>query len=522
MTQDTLFLLLVAIAGIYAVRWTARLAPIWSEFPAKTIIATGLAALVTLGGVTSLQVSGTLRLVALVLAPLYVFGPLALVVLARSRRHRAARLIAAVLYWTRDGRSAVGRLLAQAALQQGDAEAALRSTADPDPLMLAQAYALRGDWASVLELELPTEGDNAFLGQAARVEALVALGRIDDARREVARMRERFESGPSGPIGFRSVVVSEARLDAESGAFEKVREELQQPIAGVRAHTLYAILARAAERAGLRDAALTLYGHAYQGAPEGLRARYAQRLRQLGTEPPALPRNRTAAVATLTLAGTLVAAYGAQTLVDRALGVVRVLGQNFDVSSFTAAYLLNVPGIPAEHAWWRLLTYAFLHANLVHIGFNVWVLVDLGRIYETRRGWGNLVASFVAGTMMGAYLTSIAQAHQSVLLVGASGGILGVAGALLADVLRSRSPADRALLRALVQWMALIALFSVAVPNVSLWGHAGGVVGGLLWGFVRQGLPADRRVDTVVGVAGVAVMVVAIVSALVSAVQVLH
>jgi membrane associated rhomboid family serine protease len=77
-------------------------------------------------------------------------------------------------------------------------------------------------------------------------------------------------------------------------------------------------------------------------------------------------------------------------------------------------------------------------------------------------------------------------------------------------------------LRALVQWMALIALFSVAVPNVSLWGHAGGVVGGLLWGFMRQGLPADRRVDTVVGVAGVAVMVVAVVSALVSAVQVLH
>jgi len=234
-----------------------------------------------------------------------------------------------------------------------------------------------------------------------------------------------------------------------------------------------------------------------------------------------MPRRQRAATATLALSGALVLAYVVQNLANRTWGVVTVLGQTFDVSFFTGAFMLNYPGIPGIHAWWRLLTYAYLHANLVHIGFNVWVLVDLGRLYEQRRGWGNLLAAFVAGTAMGAYLTSLAQAHQPLVLVGASGGILGVAGALLADAMRSRSVADRALLRGLLQWMVLIAVFSVAVPNVSLWGHAGGVVGGVLWGLARQGLPAGRRFDQAAGTAAVLAMVVALAIAVTTAVRVL-
>jgi len=79
---------------------------------------------------------------------------------------------------------------------------------------------------------------------------------------------------------------------------------------------------------------------------------------------------------------------------------------------------------------------------------------------------------------------------------------LGVAGALLADVSRSRQPADRQLLGSLLQWMVLIAFISLAVPNVSWWGHVGGVLGGALWGFARQGMPGDRRIDAVLGGAG--------------------
>jgi hypothetical protein len=42
-------------------------------------------------------------------------------------------------------------------------------------------------------------------------------------------------------------------------------------------------------------------------------------------------------------------------------------------------------------------------------------------------------------------------------------------------------------------------IFSVALPNVSLWGHVGGLVGGLLWGFIRQGLPTGQNLDRFAG-----------------------
>ncbi len=522
-TESALFLLLVAIAGAYAVRWTARLAPLWSEFPAKTLIATALAVLITIADVTRLSVSDALRYVALVVGPVYVFGPLLLVTLARGRRYRLAAGISDVLYWTAEGRAAVRRLLAQVALQQGDARAALEMAPRHDTLLLVQAYELNDDWQAILELEAdPGQDDNSFLASAARIQALLAVGQPERARQELAALRRRWEAGARGPIGYRSLVLSEARCAAEEGDLQTVRETLQQPLTGVRASTVYGILARAAETSHDRDTAVTLYAHAYESASPGLRERYARRLRTLGAEPPPVARRSGVAVATLTLAGVLVAAFIAENLVDRFIGSVRVGAQTMHLSSYTAAFILNVPGVPGEHAWWRLLTYAFLHANLVHIGFNVWVLVDLGRIYELRRGWGDLLAAFVAGTLVGAYLTSITQAHQALLLVGASGGILGIAGALLADVLRSTSPADRALLRGLVQWMILIALFSVAVPNVSLWGHAGGVVGGLVYGFVRQGLPQGRRVGTFAGLLGSAAMIAALVTAVVTSVVTLR
>ncbi|MEZ4607756.1 MAG: rhomboid family intramembrane serine protease [Deinococcales bacterium] len=137
--------------------------------------------------------------------------------------------------------------------------------------------------------------------------------------------------------------------------------------------------------------------------------------------------------------------------------------------------------------------------GLLHFGMNMWVLADIGRIYERRRHWGNLLTSFVFGSIMGAYITSIAQAGDQLILVGASGGILGIAGALLADSWLDEKRRDPLLLRSLLQWMAIIVIFSISIPGVSLWGHVGGILGGLLWGFMRQGLPQDKNIDLGVG-----------------------
>jgi membrane associated rhomboid family serine protease len=508
-TQEGLLMIGMIVLGVYAVGWTRRLALPWSELPLKTTAATAAAVALVLAEVAGATVDPTLRLVAVVLVPLFVLAPLAVTAAARARAYPLADAITALVYWTAAGRAAVGRLTVQVALQRGDAEAALARIPEHEgEVMRAQALAAQGAWEAVLDVPLPAEGDGAFLAALARVEALVGLGRLAEADEETRRMRARWERGDKGPIGYRCLVLGEAMVDAERGNVRRVREALATPLPGVAPDVLFGVIARAAEVAGDREVATRLYAEAYRQAPEGRRARFERPLREWGEPLPQPARRAGARRATLALTGSLAALFAGQLALDAAVGTAIVGPYAVDASNVAAAFVLGLP-LPDGDAWWRYLSYAFVHANVVHIGFNLWVLLDIGRLYEARRGGGNLVAAFTVGAAMGAYLTGVAQAGMTVVLVGASGGVLGVAGALLADVLRSTQPHDRALLRGLLQWMALIALISVAIPNVSLWGHVGGVVGGLLWGFVRQGLPGDTRLDAAAGVLAVAALALA-------------
>jgi len=507
-TQDVFLLLAVALLGVYAFGWTRRLAEPWSELPAKTLAAAVMAGVVVVAELTGTPLGGVIRSLALLLATPFVAGPMLVVALARARRYRSADALSAALYWTDAGRDAVRRLLVQAALQQGDADAALaRLPTREDEPMRAQALAAKGDWHGVLALPSGAEGDPGFLADGARVQALLALGRVEEADAVASAMRARFERGPQRPVGYRSMLLAETRVDAERGNVRKVRETLRQPLVGVPPDELYALIARAAEVAGDRAVAARIYQEAARMAPAGRRRRYAERLEAWGESVPQPLRGRGRSRATPILAVVLGLAYVGQATLDLTVGGFVVGNVPMQASSIAAAFGLGLPGFPFADAWWRYLSYAFVHGGIVHIGFNVWVLYDLGRVFEARRGWGDLLAAFVVGTAMGAYLTSVAQAGETLLLVGASGGVLGVAGALLADVLRSREPHDRAMTRSLLQWMALITVISIWIPNVSLWGHVGGVVGGMLWAFARQGLPAGWRVGEVVGVLAIGVMV---------------
>ncbi len=507
MNQTTLFLLLVAITGIYSSRWMLRLAPLTSELPLKTLLATLLSGAVVLLSFTQ-TLSSSLVLLTLLLAPLYVFAPLILTALSRARRYTLVQVVVSLLYWTEEGRRAIGQLLAQVALQQGDAEAALRFAADNEngKLLRIQAYALQERWYEVLNLDLPEGGDNIFLALSARAQAYLALEKLAEAEQELMTMQRRWQEQGQGPLGYRSIQLTRARIAAAQGNFEEARGRLQEPLPGVPSHLVLGVLGEAAERQQRPDLAIKLYSQAYSYAPEGLRPKFAAKLKRYGQSLPTVARRGIGQnPATIALGLSIIATFVLQSWLDRRYG------QN--VGSIIAGFLLNVPGVPAPDGLWRYLSYAFVHGNLVHIGFNAWVLFDIGRLYEARRHWGSLLTSFVFGTVMGAYLTVLAQGSDQLVLVGASGGILGIAGALLADTLRGHSVQDRLLTRSLLQWMVLIVLFSLAIPNVSLWGHVGGVLGGLLWGFARQGLSQSKRIDLLAGGFSITLMIYALLMA---------
>ena len=524
MSDVALSALVLMVTGVYAVRWVRRLAPMGSELPVKTLAATVLAGLILLAEFTMVDASRSVRVAAVVLAGVYVLGPMLITGLARSGAFVLADVVNRALYWTAHGRSGLRRVLTQLALRYGDAEMAERFLPPEADLLRVQTLALAERWEEVLEQspiraehgEGPAEGDNLALAVEARVEALLALDRFEEAERLVTDLETEASGEGVGPVTHAVAQRVGARLAAARGRVDETRRRLVEPPLGTPSHVMFALLALAAERAA-HPASVDMWRQAYLTAPEGFQGRYAEKVQAHGASLPPVTRRRFGA--TVMLAAWIVLAYLAQVTLDQWVGpVVTNLGR-IDPSSLAAAFVLNVPGVPQGDAWWRFLSYAFVHGGIIHIGFNTWVLLDLGRMYEARAGWGNLIASFTLGTAMGAYLTQIAEGVDPVLLVGASGGVLGIAGALLADAVRGQRRGDRALVRSLLQWMAIITLFSFAVPGVSLWGHVGGVVGGLLYGFARQGLPSSPKVSQALGSVSVGLLAAAFTAILLVALQ---
>ncbi|HLK53280.1 MAG TPA: rhomboid family intramembrane serine protease [Candidatus Angelobacter sp.] len=82
--------------------------------------------------------------------------------------------------------------------------------------------------------------------------------------------------------------------------------------------------------------------------------------------------------------------------------------------------------------YWRLFTAGFLHAGIVHLGFNMWCLWSLGRLSERLFGkWQTFAIYMVTG--VGGALLSIAY-NSGRAELGASGAIFGLGGAVLAGV----------------------------------------------------------------------------------------
>jgi membrane associated rhomboid family serine protease len=128
----------------------------------------------------------------------------------------------------------------------------------------------------------------------------------------------------------------------------------------------------------------------------------------------------------------------------------------------------------ADGEWWRLVTSGFLHVNFIHIGLNMLVLWWFGRLLEDYVGrarfLGVYVVSLLAGSA-GALLLS-----PTSVTVGASGAVFGVLGAgLVLERTGTYVFGGQALGLIIVN-----VIFSFVISNVSLGGHLGGLVGGIL------------------------------------------
>ena len=137
--------------------------------------------------------------------------------------------------------------------------------------------------------------------------------------------------------------------------------------------------------------------------------------------------------------------------------------------------------------WWRLATAMFLHASIVHIGLNMFVLWVVGSAVEQLIGARRYLLVYLSAGLAGsagALLLPIMHVNGQIVMqyysqlptVGASGAIFGIFGALLVlEYVATGSFTGQAMTLILIN-LGL----SFALSNVSIGGHIGGLIGGVL------------------------------------------
>jgi rhomboid protease GluP len=150
------------------------------------------------------------------------------------------------------------------------------------------------------------------------------------------------------------------------------------------------------------------------------------------------------------------------------------------------------PLVNAYGEYWRFVTASFLHANLLHIAFNLWSLVSLAPLLEREFGWARFTLVYLGAGVAG----WIACALWEQPALGASCSLFGLLGAGWSLGKRHGGQWGEDARRMFRTWAISGVLYSFAIPGVSIPGHVGGLIGGALLGYALA--PQRRRMADLV------------------------
>ena len=150
-----------------------------------------------------------------------------------------------------------------------------------------------------------------------------------------------------------------------------------------------------------------------------------------------------------------------------------------------------------DGAWWRLITAGFLHGGLMHILMNSWALMDVGAHVEETYGANRMVCIYFVSTVTGfAASTFWSQAPS----VGASAGLFGLIGAMIAVGVVHRSALAQAIKGMYMRWAAYGLIFGflgfLPIDNAA---HIGGLAGGFAVAWLADlpsPIPSRERIWT--------------------------
>ncbi|HET8549224.1 MAG TPA: rhomboid family intramembrane serine protease [Bryobacteraceae bacterium] len=148
------------------------------------------------------------------------------------------------------------------------------------------------------------------------------------------------------------------------------------------------------------------------------------------------------------------------------------------LAAFGAKY---TPAIAAGE-WWRLITAGFLHGGLLHILMNSWALYGLAGQVEELYGSARFIVFYIISTIFGFLASTF---WSGALSVGASAGIFGLIGVMIAFGIQHDTSLGSAVRAHYTQW-AIYGLVMGLMPGfrVDNAAHLGGLAAGFAIGWL--------------------------------------
>ena len=149
--------------------------------------------------------------------------------------------------------------------------------------------------------------------------------------------------------------------------------------------------------------------------------------------------------------------------------------------------------------YYTLITSMFLHADIIHIAFNMYALYILGPQVEKYYGKCKFLLIYFLSGILGNIFSCVFM-DSNVFSIGASGAIFGLLGSIAYFTYYYRATLQGLLRSQVVPVILLNLVIGLVIPGIDVSAHLGGLIGGVLISMAIGIGDKGRRSDQINGI----------------------
>ncbi len=157
---------------------------------------------------------------------------------------------------------------------------------------------------------------------------------------------------------------------------------------------------------------------------------------------------------------------------------------NFFSPSNQSLFLLGASGtypVIIEHRFWTLISASFLHGGILHIGFNMMALYQLGPFILSEFGFHRFINLYII-TGAGGFAASVLFGVP--FTIGASASVCGLIGAIIYYGKSRGGSYGEAIYKQAMGWVIGLIFLGLIFPGINNWAHGGGLLSGIALSFL--------------------------------------